>query len=1185
MDVACPGCAAPNPSTGRFCQECGTRLVGTCPSCSAAVTPTQKFCGECGTAITGAASIAPTVGGRDERESLTERRVCSVLFCDLVGFTPLSESRDAEEVRELLTRYFDTARTVIRRYGGIVEKFIGDAVMAVWGTPVAVEGDTERAVRAALDLVSAVAALGAEVNAPALAARAGVVTGSVAVAVGATNQGMVAGDAVNTAARVQSIAHAGSVFVDSATQRLAQAAVEFEDAGVHALKGKGEPQQLWRALRVLSGVGGAQRVDGLEAPLIGRDSELRLIKDVFHSSADRGQPRLMVVLGPAGVGKSRLGWEFEKYVDGLSDEVLWHRGRCLSYGEGVAFWALAEIVRQRLGIAEEDDVPVAAGKLATGLARYVPDAPEQDYIGVRLARLLGLPFAADTGQPLAREELFAGWRLWFELLTGDSPVVMLIEDVHSADDGLLAFLDHLMDWSRDVPIFVLAFARPELEERNPGWPIGRNRTTLALHPLDPQFMSSLLDALIPGMPSGAVSAIAEHAHGIPLFAVETVRALIDRDIVVPREGAYRLVGDIGQLTVPDSLHGLLAARLDALPPESRALLADAAVLGSTFPAEALVAVSGRDDAEVRAALADLVRREVLDILADKLSPQRGTYRFVHEMLRQVAYETLSRHDRKSRHLAVAAHLRATLANDGEEVVDVIARHYLDALAAVPDAMDVEQTRELAIDALIRAGERAARTGAQGRAAASFAHSAELCDAIEAGNPRRAAELWERAAWAALDHGDFDAVVPHADHARARYVGSDDRRAAARVQVIAAMALRRGAHFIDATERLDEALGVLKDNPDSDTVRAMEQRASVEIFSGGARGGRLAEEALRLAQSIGVGPAVLANAFTSRGIALVNENRSAEAAAYFREASRLAEQGNDRKAQGIALLNLSDALSSHSPSEAVEVAREGAVVLRMLGNRYLYSGALQNAVIALLSTSRWDEADTLLAQADDDEGLGRAYLESCQVWLLALRGDADGAASLLAGITAFDDSEDPQDQAGMLLLRAHVAYAAGDHPAALSTARAAYNYREVLSPHKDVVRWAWPLAVRAAYELRDTDATKELVGLLSDARRGEMAPMVHAERGLVLARLAVEDGDPRADSMFQSALAGLRTDSTPYHLAHGLLDYAEYLVRAGRADQAAAYADEAGGIAEQLGARPVLKRAAELRRANRSVISA
>ncbi len=694
----------------------------------------DRFCRGCGFELSGSSGpgrAAPPPAPAAAEEPLAERRVCSVLFCDLVGFTPLSESRDPEAVRELLSRYFGIARTVIGRYGGVVEKFIGDAVMAVWGTPVASEEDAERAVRAALDLVAAVAALGAETGMTSLAARAGVVTGEMAVNLGAVGEGMVAGDAVNTAARVQSAAGPGQVLADSSTQRLAASGVGFADAGEHQLKGKAEPQRLWRATRVVSAVGGVQRVDGLEAPLTGRDAELRTIRELFHAAAERRVPRLVLVSGPAGVGKSRLGWEFEKYADGLAAEVWWHRGRCLSYGEGVAFWALAEIVRQRLGIAEEDPAEAAAGKLQDGLDQFVPDPAEQAYVGVRLGRLLGVPFAGDAGGTLAREELFAGWRLFFERLAGQMPVVLLVEDAQYADHGLLDFLDHLIDWVRDLPIYVLVFARPELQQARPEFGAGRNRSTLTLDPLDAASMGRLVDALVPSMPPAARSAITRQAQGVPLFAVETVRALIDRDIVQPVEGEYRLVGDIGQLAVPDSLHALLAARLDALDPGVRRLVADAAVLGASFPAEALVAVSGRGEAEVRTALAELVRREVLAVSADPLSPERGSYQFAQQMLRQVAYDTLSRRDRKARHLAVAAHLRTAFAGDGEEVSDVIARHYLDALNAAPEDPDADRIRADAIAARIRAAERAERTGALVQAAASYASAAELTAAQDA----------------------------------------------------------------------------------------------------------------------------------------------------------------------------------------------------------------------------------------------------------------------------------------------------------------------------------------------------------------------------------------------------------------------------------------------------------------------
>ena len=1182
MDVACPACAAANPSTGRFCRECGTSLASACPSCGAAVDAQQKFCGDCGTALTTGAVVPST--GQSPAASITERRVCSVLFCDLVGFTPLSESRDAEEVRELLSQYFEMARTVIGRYGGVVEKFIGDAVMAVWGTPVAVEGDTERAVRAGLELVGSVAALGAEIGAPTLAARAGVVTGEVAVSVGATNQGMVAGDAVNTASRVQSVAAPGSVFVDAATQRLAQAGVEFADAGEFELKGKSELQRLWRAGRVLSNVGGAQRVDGLEAPITGRDLELRLIKDLFHASADRRQPRLIAVTGPAGVGKSRLGWEFEKYIDGLSATVWWHRGRCLSYGEGVSFWALAEIVRQRLGIADEDPIDVGGNKLAAGLARYVPDAAERDYIGVRLARLLGLPYAADNGQELARDELFAGWRLWFERLAAESPVVILIEDLQYADAGLLEFLDHLIDWSREAALFILTFSRPETRVEAGKWGSGRNRTPLALDPLDAASMQLLLDALVPDLPAAAAAAIADQAQGIPLFAVETIRALIDRDIVIPVDGVYRLVGELGTLSVPDSLHGLLAARLDALSTDIRALVADASVLGSSFPADALIAVSGRDADDVHAALAELVRREVLDILADPLSPQRGTYRFAHEMLRQVAYETLSRHDRKARHLAVAEHLRNTYANDGEEVVDVVARHYLDALQAVPDAADAELTRQRAVDVLTRAGDRANRTGAKGRAAEQYAHAAELHGATDADDAQlAAAQLWEKASQAALDDAHWDAAVTDADRARDGYSRVGHTRAAARAQIVAGTALRRRGQHAEASERLTAALDVLSEDPDTDTVRALSQQASLEGWHGTADDvARLADEALRLGQALGVGPAILSGLFMTRGISMIRLNRIPESAAYLREAARLGEQAGDTTMQGMALVNLTDTLTSRDPAAAAEAGRAAATVMRRAGNRWSLAFAIENLYMALISAGEWDEAERCLDEAVHDDGLGDIEnVDAIRAWFEAMRGRPDVADVLLAGLSDLPISEDPQDRGGQLLIRAFIAYAEGRLPAALGFCHQVLELVPHVGVTSDLARWSWPLASQCAYQLDDAAQLEQLIVRLDGYRPGEIPPVLHAERELTRARLAACTADRATGEQFATAISVMRGRSTPYHLAQGLLDYAEYLASAGRAAEAAPLINEARQIGERLGAGPVVLRSFGLSDKNKS----
>ena len=1153
--------------------------------------------------------------------------MCSVLFCDVVGFTPLSESRDPEAVRELLSSYFEVARTIIGRYGGTVEKFIGDAVMAVWGTPTAMEGDAERAVRAALDLVAAVPELGTQAGVPGLAARAGVVTGEVAVTLGAVNQGMVAGDAVNTASRVQAAAGPGQVLADGTTHRLAGSAVEFLAAGEHTLKGKSEPARLWRATRVLSGVGGSQRVDGLEAPLTGRDAELRMIRELFHAAAERKVPRLVLVCGPAGTGKSRLGWEFRKYIEGLAEAVWWHQGRCLSYGEGVAFWALAEMVRQRLGIAEEDPAEVAGAKLENGLNRFVPDDSERAYTGARLARLLGVPFAADAAAAaLSREELFAGWRLFFERLAATEPVVLLIEDAQYADAGLLDFLDYLVDWSRDLPVYLMVFARPELAQARPGFGAGRNRNTLTLDPLDAASMDALVDALVPGMPTEAKAKITGHAQGIPLFAVETVRSLIDRDVVQPVDGAYRLTGDIGELAVPDSLHALLAARLDALDPGVRQLVADAAVLGTTFPAEALVAVSGRAEPTVRAALADLVRREVLSVSADPLSPERGSYRFAQQMLRQVAYDTLSHRDRKARHLKVAAHLRAAFAGDGEEVAEVVASHYLDALQAIPDDPDTAEIRGLAMGALVRAGERAERTGAPARAAASYAAAAELSSPQiaddqrspdSAADQRTAGTLWERAAEAAITDAGWAVAVEYAGRARDDHQRRGQARAAARAQATAGRALRLWGRYADAREQLSAAAQVLLADPDTDTVRVMDQLAALEVSATSPDAGRISAEALALGQALGADAGQLSHLFLVRGSFLVNDQKRPEAVAYFRESARLATQIGDNVAVGVALLNLAWALTFTDPAAGAEAARAAATHLRQAGARDFLAYAIANLAQALLELGEWDAAEQEFSQAAAaDELADHEFLACHRARLAALRGDAVTAGTILTGLSDLRASEAEADQAFISCADAFTAAARHQPERALRLARATLAHAPALGISYDDLRWAWPLAARCAHELGDATATRELLALLDSSLPGHLAPMLRAESELARARLAAAAADAAADATdatdadaatdaeataavdttdagaaadtadaadaadadagapaaLAAAVTGLRELSTPYHLAHGLLDHAEYLVRHGQAEAAAVASGEARDIALRLRCRPLLDRA-------------
>jgi hypothetical protein len=690
-------------------------------------------------------------------------------------------------------------------------------------------------------------------------------------------------------------------------------------------------------------------------------------------------------------------------------------------------------------------------------------------------------------------------------------------------------------------------------------------------------MDALVEALVPGMPSSARTKITAQAQGIPLFAVETVRSLIDRDIVQPLEGVYRPTGDIGELAVPDSLHALLAARLDALDPPVRRLVADAAVLGSTFPADALAAVSGQDEATVRVALAELVRREVLTVSADPLSPEKGSYGFAQHLLRQVAYDTLSRRDRKARHLAVAAHLRSAFPGDGEEVAEVIARHYLDALDAVPADPDAGLIREEAIAALTRAAERAGRTGAPGLAAASYATAAQLTLAATAGGPQTAAAaLWEHAARAAAISADFAVAVQQAGRAGELYRRCGDTRSAARARAIAGEALRRWGRHAQAREQLTAAVAVLRDGPGTDTVQALGDLATLEALAGAPEADGLTAEALALGQALAVGDGTLAGLFSTRGLCHASAGRGPEAAAYYREAARLATQAGDTIRLGRALINLSDTVTATDPAAGAEAARAAAAHSRRAGARQDLALAVANLAQALLMTGDWDGADAALAQAIDGDGLaGIEYLACFRAWVAALRGDAPAAEAALAGLGDLRASEVPESQALIAVAEAFTASARGQPAAALRCARTVLGHAAALGISAEHPRWAWPLAARAAHDLADTATTTELLALLDSFRPGQLAPMQRSERDLARARLAAAEDDPAADAALAAAVAGLRQHSTPYHLAHGLLDHAEHLLRLDDNEAADAAIAEAHCIARRLRCQPLLDRAAHL----------
>ena len=1119
----CPTCGTENRPGAKFCTECGTALAGACPNCGTVNPPTAKFCSECATPLqAGAASTGTpaatsatassvgttaspagaTAGPRADGTGtgpVAERRLVSILFADLVGFTPFAEEKDAEDVRDVLSRYFDLASDVIGRYGGTIEKFIGDAVMAVWGAPVAREDDAERAVRAALELVNAIPSLGQGIQ-----ARAGVLTGEAAVTIGKTNEGMVAGDLVNTAARLQSVANPGMVLVGETTQRAASGAIAFEPAGDQVVKGKQAPVPAWRAVRVVAERGGRGRSESLEAPFVGRDDELRLLKDLFHATEREGRSRLISVVGPGGIGKTRLAWEFQKYGDGLVENVWWHAGRSPAYGEGITFWALGEMVRRRAGLAETDDEATTRARIAASVRQHVPDEAEARWVEAALLALLGI---GSGGAPIGTDQLFAAWRTFFERLSATSPVVMVFEDLHHADSGLLDFIDHLMEWARAVPITVITLARPDLLERRPDWGAGKRAfTSVYLEPLPPADMEQLLAGLVPGLPKAAVDRIVARADGIPLYAVETVRMLLAQGQLVLEGEAYRPIGDLDDLAVPETLTALIAARLDGLDGADRALVEDAAVLGQSFTVAGLAAVSGQSAETLEPRLRALVRRELLVLDVDPRSPERGQYLFVQALIREVAYNTLSRKDRKARHLAAARHFES-LATD--ELAGGLAGHYLAAQRLAADEAEANALAAQARIALRGAAERASALGSYEQARSFLEQALDVTT-----DPADRAELHERARLAATYALDPEPVVRHAASAEDERRKTGDREAIAIAAALHARALRtfRGdpAAALPMIQRTWEEFSDLED-----TEAGVQMMMTMAAAYAGLAESRAAltwvDRFLPIAERLGNLHAI-ARGLLSRGTSLSILGRPREGIILLRGAHQLALANDIREVElsGRVLLTFYEQWGD--PAAGVAAGREGLEIGRRLGSRAYSFQMIGNAAICALRVGEWDWVATTL-----DEWLEHETAEG--IWseihidraiLHALRG-LDPTADLEASVRLRASITDPQFESYELFARSFAALTSGDLAAALELAERAVANTEYFTP------LANPLAARAALWAGDAAAARRILDALSAATF--WGPVLEVDQARIRAGIAALEG--RAAEALSGFIEALR----------------------------------------------------------------
>jgi len=678
--------------------------VAVCASCGQENPEIARFCLACGLPLEDA--------GAPPRE---ERRLVSVIFVDMVGFTSRAERLDPEEVQELLRPYHDAVRTEIESFGGVVEKFIGDAVVGVFGAPTAYGDDAERAVRAALTVRDTVAAMDEADPRLDLKVRIAVNTGEALVIVNARpalGESMITGDVVNTAARLQTAAPVGGVLAGEETYRATKDAILYSPAPAVEAKGKEQPVPAWVAL-------GEARKPGertVAGPLIGRRHELEVLRGTWERVAAENTPQLVTVLGPAGVGKTRLALEFAAMVEERGGRIV--RGRALPYRESTAYAALTFQLKQLCGIFETDSVESALGKLDQAVSTLLPAAEARD-----VTRHLGILLGLDPSGTVAdRESLFFSIRSFIEAVARDQPTMLAFEDLHWGDEALLDLVELLAARLRDLPILVLVLARPELLDARPGWGGGLlAHTALPLRPLDANDAASLAAHRLAesGAANGAERAadLAAVADGNPLFIEQLAAALAES-------------GD-PTTALPTTIRELIAARLDALPASERAVLLEAAVGGRVFWRGALDRLAADPEA-LTAALGELERRELITRQTVSAFEGQQQYSFNHVLVRDVAYELLPRARRQERHREVALFLEEVSGEFGEAGA-ALARHWRDAGSPAQ-----------AVDYFVRAAEIAEHGWAKERAASLYREALQLVPE-EDGDRRR--ELTRRLALA------------------------------------------------------------------------------------------------------------------------------------------------------------------------------------------------------------------------------------------------------------------------------------------------------------------------------------------------------------------------------------------------------------------------------------------------------
>jgi class 3 adenylate cyclase/tetratricopeptide (TPR) repeat protein len=934
--MRCPDCGQENPEGFRFCGACGSELV-----------------------------LAPAVA----RE---ERKVVTVLFADLVGFTSRAERMDPEDVRALLGPYHERLRSELERFGGTVEKFIGDAVMALFGAPVAHEDDPERAVRAALEIRDWVR------EEEDLQVRIAVTTGEALIALDArpeAGEGMASGDVVNTTARLQSAAPVNGVLVGEMTYLATRDAIDYGEQPAVEAKGKSERIPVWEALQARSGVG-VDLLRDVRTPLVGRDRELDALRNALARVRAERTPQLVTLVGVPGIGKSRLVYELMQIVERDAELIRWRQGRSLPYGEGVSFWPIAEIVKAEAGLLEGDGPEEAQAKLRRAVEQ-VADG-DAEWVEGHLRRVMGLEQEESLSGGDRRAEAFAAWRRYFEGLADEGPLVLVFEDLHWADDGTLDFVDHLVDWASGVPIFVIGTSRPELLERRLSWGGGKpNALTLALTPLSDAETAKLVSQLsdTPVLDAEEQQRLLAHAGGNPLYAEQLVRMLRER-------------GRSSEEQLPETVQGIIAARLDGLSPEEKRLLQDAAVVGKVFWSGIVATLGDEDSSAATELLHGLERKEFVQRARRSSVAGETEYAFRHVLVRDVAYGQIPRAARSEKHLRAAEWIESL--SRADDHAEMVAHHYGTALeyarrAGLVDPALHERTRV----ALRDAGDRAMRLHALGAARRFYEAALQLCEPNTPGRP----ELLLAYGKTLPEEVGADETILEEAHEQLVAVGN--LRAAAEAQVILTTIWWTRGRRDRVRYHLDQALDLVReDAPSPSKAYVVANAARYAMLAGEyERAITVGAEALQMAEDLGLEELrgfVLARVGTAR--VLLGDRRGVEE---LERSIEILSAINSVESWG-ALLNLHTMHFEEGDLDTAWALHEQSC---RLAERFGYEPGIEwergERATYTYVLGRWDEAAAL---ADDflsktDAGM-QHYLEgvvrNIRGHIRLARGDAQGA---------------------------------------------------------------------------------------------------------------------------------------------------------------------------------------------------